>query len=75
MPIYEFCCDACGNRFEELASAEAAENGGVACTGCGSHKVQRLFSAFSFSSSGSKPSSLGQSGCNSCSKTSCTNCG
>lgn len=75
MPIYEFCCDECGSRFEELASTQAVENGDVACTGCGSHQVKRLLSSFSFASGGSKPSSLGKSNCGSCSKSSCTSCG
>jgi putative FmdB family regulatory protein len=44
MPIYEFECEECGNRFEELVPSEAAE---VACPSCGSTRVRRLMSAVS----------------------------
>jgi putative FmdB family regulatory protein len=41
MPIYEFECEACGGRFEELmASGQAA-----ACPSCGSESTRRLLSA------------------------------
>jgi len=41
MPIYEFECEECGARFEELvASADA----GVACEACGSPRTRRLIS-------------------------------
>jgi putative FmdB family regulatory protein len=40
MPIYEFECEACGARFEELVRA-----GGVAaCEECGSERTRRLYS-------------------------------
>ncbi|MEX2108079.1 MAG: zinc ribbon domain-containing protein [Solirubrobacterales bacterium] len=44
MPIYEFECDACGDRFEELVSSEAAK---PACAHCGSARTHRLFSPLS----------------------------
>jgi len=44
MPIYEFECEECGNRFEELVPGEAAE---VACPSCGSTRARRLLSAVS----------------------------
>lgn len=40
MPIYEFECEACGARFEELIAAGVA----VACRECGSERTRRLFS-------------------------------
>jgi putative FmdB family regulatory protein len=40
MPIYEFDCEECGGRFEELVANEAAA---VACPHCGSGRtVHRL---------------------------------
>ncbi|MDX6634706.1 MAG: hypothetical protein QOF06_909 [Solirubrobacterales bacterium] len=43
MPIYEFECEECGVRFEELvASGQAA-----ACPACGSERTRRLLSAVS----------------------------
>ena len=44
VPIYEFSCKTCAERFEELVSASAAEE--VACPGCGSSEVERVFSTF-----------------------------
>ena len=41
MPIYEFECEACGARFEELVAAGAA----VACRECGSERTRRLFAS------------------------------
>jgi len=44
MPIYEFECEQCGGRFEELVAAGAE---GVACAACGSTRTRRLLSAVS----------------------------
>lgn len=41
MPIYEFECEACGARFEELIRAESE----VACKECGSARTRRLYSS------------------------------
>ena len=45
MPIYEYKCETCGNRFEKLrriADADAPQE----CPDCKSQKVERLLSAF-----------------------------
>jgi putative FmdB family regulatory protein len=41
MPIYEFECEECGGRFEELVAADAA----MACPDCGSEQTRRLLSS------------------------------
>ena len=41
MPIYEFECEECGARFEELVAAGAT---GVRCPECGSTHTRRLIS-------------------------------
>ncbi|MGE5281487.1 MAG: FmdB family zinc ribbon protein [Chloroflexota bacterium] len=41
MPVYEFECEECGRRFEELTGSEAP---GVACPACGCERTRRLFS-------------------------------
>lgn len=41
MPIYEFECEGCGVRFEELVAAGEAV---VACPACGSERTRRLLS-------------------------------
>ncbi|HKO39177.1 MAG TPA: zinc ribbon domain-containing protein [Solirubrobacterales bacterium] len=43
MPIYEFECEECGARFEELVAAGS----GVACGACGSERTRRLYSQVS----------------------------
>ena len=41
MPLYEFSCDACGARFEELVAPGAT----APCPACGNERVTRQFSA------------------------------
>ena len=43
MPIYEFQCEGCGARFEELVKA----GGAAACSACGSERTRRLYSEVS----------------------------
>jgi putative FmdB family regulatory protein len=43
MPIYEFECEACGARFEELVAAGAS----VACPQCGVEPARRRYSQVS----------------------------
>lgn len=40
MPLYEFDCDVCGARFEEIVPAGAT----AACPACGNERVTRVFS-------------------------------
>jgi putative FmdB family regulatory protein len=50
MPIYEFECEECGARFEELVASGSAD---VPCAKCGSTRTRRLMS--SVSPSGRQP--------------------
>jgi putative FmdB family regulatory protein len=43
MPIYEFECNKCNAKFDELCSSSEVEN--VRCSSCNSKKVTRLFSS------------------------------
>jgi putative FmdB family regulatory protein len=43
MPIYEYECAACAERFEELVRSPDAS---VACPECGGAEVERLLSRF-----------------------------
>ena len=45
MPLFEYACLECGNRFEELRSASAADSPSV-CEECKSPRVKRLLSVF-----------------------------
>ncbi|HEU5251979.1 MAG TPA: zinc ribbon domain-containing protein [Solirubrobacterales bacterium] len=40
MPVYEFECEECGVRFEELVAAGSS----AACPACGAERVRRLYS-------------------------------
>ena len=41
MPIYEFRCERCGGRFEELVKAGTET---VACRSCGAERTTRVYS-------------------------------
>ncbi|HAG07736.1 MAG TPA: zinc ribbon domain-containing protein [Peptococcaceae bacterium] len=45
MPMYEYRCNQCGNRFTALTAW--ARRDAVRCTSCGSSDVARLISSFS----------------------------
>ena len=45
MPLYEYECGDCGQRFERLVSLSEAR-GGVKCPECGSKSVRKLMSVF-----------------------------
>ena len=56
MPIIEFRCASCGNRFEELM--RSAEPDGPVCPSCSGKDLERLFSVFGVQvARGSEPSS------------------
>jgi putative FmdB family regulatory protein len=44
MPVYEFECEECGERFEELIAANAVA---VDCPSCGATRTRRLMSTVS----------------------------
>ncbi len=54
MPLYEYRCQCCGERFERLVRAAARDGGDgeqrggqeIACPRCQAPQVERLFSAF-----------------------------
>jgi putative FmdB family regulatory protein len=42
MPVYEFECEECGSRFDELVAVDASP---PPCPRCASVRVRRMFSA------------------------------
>jgi len=44
MPVYEYACAECGQRFERLLRGEASGSE-ITCPACGSAAVDRLISA------------------------------
>ncbi|MHB8077951.1 MAG: FmdB family zinc ribbon protein [Candidatus Krumholzibacteriia bacterium] len=61
MPIFEFVCGKCGERFEELVAAAAAK---VPCPACGSRRVRKTVSAFAVT--GEARQAGGHAGCSGC---------
>jgi putative FmdB family regulatory protein len=53
MPLYEYRCESCGKRFEELVLSSRDR---VPCPDCGSDEVEREFSLFASAASGCSPS-------------------
>ncbi len=51
MPLYEYKCPKCGQRFDEIVSYSRADE--VTCESCGYEKPERLMSTFSSGSSSS----------------------
>ncbi|MCL4543969.1 MAG: zinc ribbon domain-containing protein [Chloroflexi bacterium] len=45
MPLYEYVCLECNERYEELRPASKADTV-IPCTTCGSARVKRLLSVF-----------------------------
>ncbi|MDD5093551.1 MAG: zinc ribbon domain-containing protein [Dehalococcoidia bacterium] len=73
MPIYEYRCPGCSNRFDLLRSFSQADEA-VKCPKCGK-KAKRLVSSFASFSKGAGGESTpigGGSSCGSCASSSCS---
>jgi putative FmdB family regulatory protein len=47
MPLYEYECEACGDRFEQLVGSTAGiDSEEVVCPRCGSRDVRKLMSGY-----------------------------
>ena len=71
MPIYEYHCNQCNQEFEKLVYNTSEK---ITCPKCKGKKIQRIMSAFAFSSGG-KLKSTASSSCGTCSSSSCSTCG
>ena len=56
MPIYEYACGGCGNRFEKLVRRFAEA---VSCPACASASVDKQLSLFAVGASSSSPAFAG----------------
>jgi putative FmdB family regulatory protein len=54
MPIYEYRCQDCGNKFEKLLR-RSSEADGLECPSCGQKRLQQEFSTFAAHSGTAKP--------------------
>ena len=57
MPIYEYTCNACQTRFDQLqrTMSAATDDGGPACPHCGSPQTARALSLFPVSADTAGP--------------------
>ncbi|HUS81546.1 MAG TPA: FmdB family zinc ribbon protein [Armatimonadota bacterium] len=73
MPIYEYVCSGCGERFE-LLRQRSQRNRKAKCEQCGCADTELVMSGFfGRSGSGSESQSVGSS-CSGCSAKSCSGC-
>ncbi len=63
MPMYEYRCRSCGDRFEELVPSSSIDDSEVACPACGQHAVEKLMSAFASGGTGSSEAVSAGSSC------------
>lgn len=64
MPVYEYRCEECGNRFDAFfRRPEDADEKELACSECGSGRVRKLFSVIGIggAAEGSRSDSCGTS--------------
>lgn len=71
MPIYEFDCHPCKERFEILVSLSKVNE--AKCPKCGSDKLERVMSMFASRTSGGSHSH--SSDCAGCASGNCGSCG
>ncbi|MGB3341541.1 MAG: FmdB family zinc ribbon protein [bacterium] len=72
MPILEFSCNECHNKFEDLI-LKKEEMGAIMCPHCRGRNLTRLCSTFGFRNDGKFSNNSGSS-CTGCSLTSCAGC-
>ena len=71
MPIYEFQCEGCGEKFEEIVFGNREDP--VPCPECDSTSTHRLMSTFSWTGTGGSSSPSACSSCGS-SGSACSGC-
>ncbi len=73
MPIYEYECESCGERFETLVSRARAKQS-VPCQACGGGDTRRVMSGFSGRAGSEGDTRTVGSPCAACSAASCAGC-
>lgn len=73
MPIYEYVCLDCGERFELIRSMKEADSP-IACEACESQHTSRMLALFNAHSAGRVVAGSQSGGCASCSGGSCSCC-
>jgi len=73
MPLYEYICQDCGNRFDALRSYKDADQP-ISCSVCASQQTKRALSVFNAHSSGRVIAGNNQGSCAGCSGGTCSSC-
>jgi putative FmdB family regulatory protein len=63
MPIYEYRCEICGEKFEKFVRSSSAQME-LKCPSCGSEQVEKAFSVFGTMSSSGRGTSASSAACN-----------
>jgi putative FmdB family regulatory protein len=66
MPVYEYTCQSCQSRFEQLHRSMSETGGKVACPKCKSTKTARALSVFAVGAEGPKSSESDAPSCGRC---------
>ena len=74
MPIYEYICKDCKNKFDALRQMSEADKP-IECNNCHGMQTSRALSVFFAQSGGKVVASGNGGGCAGCSSSSCTGCG
>lgn len=72
MPIYEYICGDCQQRFEHFFRSRQ-ENQEVACTHCGGRNIRRIFSTFGVGGDRGADGSSSET-CGTCATKTCSTC-
>ncbi|MDI6703164.1 MAG: zinc ribbon domain-containing protein [bacterium] len=72
MPIYEYQCLACKDRFVKLTSF--SDSNSIQCPKCNSDNCQKLFSVFGIRTGGNFTPSTSSKSCGTCTASSCRTC-
>jgi putative FmdB family regulatory protein len=74
MPIYEYSCPECGNKFDARRAMKDAD-APIVCPACGAENARRGLSLFyAAGSNGALKGAGGSSSCASCTSSSCSSC-
>ena len=66
MPMYDYHCKNCGEKFEELVFSSSTPDEEITCPNCKENQAERLLSAPMVSTSGSSSSSTSSSPSSGC---------
>lgn len=73
MPVYEYICEECNNKFDKMRPFSQADFK-IVCIKCGSTDTRRALSRVNMHTASSSSHSSSAGGCRSCTSGNCGNC-